>query len=253
VSNVKKSLLVVLALFAFGIVLASADIPENKGNLRYSITVSSFENQANWSGRWSVGDGFTSILTDALQQSGWFIVLGDKEMRGEAMAEQDFAASGRVAGGKKAPQTGRMTPAQLLVKGEITHVQSSTTGGKGGFSFKGISLGGNKDSAEVNITLYVVDSETGQVKASTKLVGTSARKGLAVGYHGSGLGGLTGNMEGFKKDNVGKACEDAVAQGIEFLVQQLENIPWEGSIMMAKNDKVIMHQWKYPAQNSNPH
>jgi len=237
----KRVVLSVLALLTLA-TASLAGIPENKGNLRYSITVSTFKNKAGWRGQWSLGDGFTSILTDALQQSGWFIVLGDKEMRAEAMAEQDFAASGRVAGGKKAPKIGRMTPAQLLVKGEITHVQSSTAGGKGRFSFKGISLGGSKDSAEVNITMYIVDSETGQVVASTKLVGKSGRKGLAVGYHGSKLGGLRGDLAGFKKDNVGKACEDAVGQGLEFLVEQLEDIPWEGSIMMAKGSKIIMNR-----------
>jgi curli biogenesis system outer membrane secretion channel CsgG len=237
----KKLVLSALALLTLA-TICQAGIPDNEGNLRYSITVSTFKNKAGWRGQWSIGDGFASILTDALQQSGWFIVLGDKEMRVEAMAEQDFAASGRVAGGKKAPQIGRMTPAQLLVKGEITHVQSSTTGGKGRFSFKGISLGGSKDSAEVNITMYVVDSETGQVAASTKLVGKSGRKGLSVGYHGSKLGGLRGDLAGFKKDNVGKACEDAVGQGLEFLVEQLEDIPWEGSIMMANGSKIIMNR-----------
>ncbi|MBT3296618.1 MAG: hypothetical protein HN919_15485 [Verrucomicrobia bacterium] len=237
-----KRVILSLAVLAFVSSIASAEIPKNKGNLRYSITVSTFKNKAGWSGQWSIGDGFTTILTDALQQSGWFIVLGDKEMRVEAMKEQDFAASGRAAGGKKAPKIGRMTPAQLLVKGEITHVQSSTTGGKGRFSFKGISLGGSKDSAEVNITMYVVDSETGQVVSSSKLVGKSGRKGLSVGYHGSKLGGLRGDLAGFKKDNVGKACEDAVGQGLEFLVQQLADIPWEGSVMLAKGDKIIMNR-----------
>ena len=53
-------------------------------------------------------------------------------MRGAALDEQDFAASGRTAGGKKAPATGQMTPAQLLVKGAITHVQGDTGGAGGG-------------------------------------------------------------------------------------------------------------------------
>ncbi|NQU41357.1 MAG: hypothetical protein HQ523_15530 [Lentisphaerae bacterium] len=237
-----KKLLLSLILIGLTAAIATADIPENKGNLRYSITVSTFQNKASWSGRWSVGDGFTSILTDALQQSGWFIVLGDAQMRNEAMHEQDFAASGRAAGGKKAPKVGRMTPAQLLVKGEITHVQSSTTGGKGGLSFKGIRLGGSKDSAEVNITMYVVDSETGQVVASSKLVGHSGKKGLSVGYHGSALGGLRGDLAGFQNDNVGKACEDAVVQGLEFLIKQLEEIPWEGTVALATGDKFIMNR-----------
>ncbi len=213
-----------------------------QGNLRYSITVSKFPNEAGWSGKWDIGEGFTTILTDALQQSQKFIVLGDSEMRQEAMAEQDLAASGRMAGGKKTPQVGRMTPAQLLVRGSITHVQDETTGGSGGLSFKGISLGGSKGKAEVNITIYLVDSETGQVKASQKVVGQAGRKGLGVGYHGSALGGLGGNLEGFMNDNVGKACEDAVVQAVEFLTQQLAGIPWEGSVMLANDGKLVINR-----------
>ena len=233
----QKTLLAFCAAGVLGLAAAQAE-----GNLRYSITVSKFPNEAGWSGQWDVGDGFTTIMTDALQQNGKFIVLGDSEMRQEAMAEQDLAASGRMAGGNKAPQVGRMTPAQLLVRGSITHVQDDTTGGSGGLSFKGISLGGSKGKAEVNITIYLVDSETGQVKASQKVVGQAGRRGLGVGYSGSALGGLGGNLEGFKKDNVGKACEDAVVQCVEFLEKQLESIPWEGSIMLAKEDKLVINR-----------
>ena len=213
-----------------------------EGNLRYSITVTKFANEAGWSGRWDVGDGFTTIMTDALQQNGKFIVLGDSEMRQEAMKEQDLAASGRMAGGNKAPQVGRMTPAQLLVRGSITHVQDETTGGSGGLSFRGISVGGSKGKAEVNITIYLVDSETGQVKASQKVVGQAGRRGLSVGYSGSALGGLGGDMAGFRNDNVGKACEDAVVQAVEFLEKQLESIPWEASIMLAGADKLVINR-----------
>lgn len=230
-----------MAMVGAAIVLG-ASWARAEGNLRYSITVSKFENEAGWSGQWDVGDGFTTIMTDALQQNGKFIVLGDAEMRQEAMAEQDLAASGRVAGGQKAPQIGRMTPAQLLVRGSITHVQTETSGGSGGLNFKGISLGGSKGKAEVNITIYLVDSETGQVKASQKVVGIAGRRGLGVGYHGSALGGLGGNLEGFKKDNLGKACEDAVVQCVEFLEKQLESIPWQGSVMLAKEDKLVINR-----------
>ena len=223
-------------------VMAGAVTVQAQGNLRYSITVSKFPNEAGWSGQWDIGDGFTTILTDALQQSGKFIVLGDSEMRKEAMAEQDFAASGRVAGGQKAPKVGRMTPAQLLVRGSITHVQDETSGGRGGISFKGISLGGSGGKAEVNITIYLVDSETGQVKASKKVVGQAGRRGLGVGYHGSALGGLGGDLEGFRKDNVGKACEDAVVEAVEFLSQQLESIPWEGSVMLANESRLVINR-----------
>jgi curli biogenesis system outer membrane secretion channel CsgG len=213
-----------------------------KGNLRYSITVTKFENKAGWSGQWDLGDAWGSIMTDSLQGSGRFIVLGEKDMRGEAMAEQDLVDSGRMAGGNKAPKKGNMTPAQLLVKGEITHVQDSTTGGAAGLGFKGIRLGGSTDKAEINATVYLVDSRTGQVKASTKVVGKAGRKGLGLGYSGSALGGLTGAFDGFKKDNVGKATEDAIAQAVEFLIKQLEGIPWEGSVVSAKDGKIVINR-----------
>ena len=235
--SMAKGLVVFCAAGILGIAAARAE-----GNLRYSITVSKFDNEAGWSGQWNIGDGFETIMTDVLMQNGKFIVLGDADMRKEAMAEQDLAASGRTAGGAKAPQIGRMTPAQLLVRGSITHVQSDTAGGSGGINFKGFRIGGSGSKAEVNITIYLVDSETGQVKASQKVVGQAGRKGVGVGYSGSALGGLGGDMEGFMSDNVGKACEDAVVQCVAFLEKQLESIPWHGSVMLANADKLVINR-----------
>jgi curli biogenesis system outer membrane secretion channel CsgG len=220
----------------------SLDIPKAEGNLRYSITVQEFENKAGWSGQWNLGNAFQELTTHALYESGWFIVLGDKEMRSAAMGEQDFAASGRAAGGKKAPKMGRMTPAQLLLKGAITHVQSDTGSNKGGIGFKGFRVGGSKGSAEINLMIYLVDSETGQVKASKKVVGKSAKRGLSVGYYGSKLGGLTGGMESFKKDNVGKATEHAIAQCVAYCCKQLDDISWEGSVILAKGNRIILNR-----------
>jgi curli biogenesis system outer membrane secretion channel CsgG len=212
-----------------------------KGNLRYSITVSKFENKANWQGQWELGDAWGTVMTDRLQASGKFIVLGEKDMRQEAMGEQDLVASGRTAQGDKAPKIGNMTPAQLLVKGTITHVQT-TSGGAGGLNFRGINVGGAKDSTEITATIYIVDSETGQVKASKEVIGKSAKKGLNLGYSGSALGGLTGDMGGFMNDNMGKATGDAIVQAVEFLEKQLDKIPWEGKIASAKDGKIIINR-----------
>ena len=231
----KKIALFGLVALTTGLVFAEA------GNLRYSVMVNKFENKANWTGRWNLGDAWGTVFTDQLVQSGKFIVLGEADMRGAAIAEQDFAASGRAAGGKKAPKMGRMTPAQLLVKGAITHVQE-TKGAGGGFGFKGITIGANGGSAEINITIYLVDSATGQVKASKSVVGKSGKKGLRLGYHGNALGGLTGNVGGFEKDNMGLAATDACNQALEFLIAQLDSIPWEGSVALAKADKLVINR-----------
>jgi len=210
-----------------------------QGGLRYSVTVTKFDNAAGWSGRFDIGDAWGTVLTDLLNQSGKFIVLGEKDMRQEAMNEQDFAASGRTAGGKKAPVTGQMTPAQLLVKGKITHVQDDTAGGRGGIAIGGIRVGGGGGKGEVNATIYIVDSTTGQVLASKSVVGSAAKRGLGVGYSGAGF---SGDVEGFKNDNVGKAVEAACAEAVKFLSEQLPKIPWTGSVVQVAAWEVYINR-----------
>src|SRR5258708_6992278 len=168
---------------------------EPVGGLRYSITVTKFENKAGWSGRFDIGDAWGTVMTDLLTQTGRFIVLGEKDMRSEALGEQDFAASGRTAGGNKAPVTGQMTPAQLLVKGAITHVQDDTAGGGGGISYGGIHVGGRGGKGEINATIYIVDSTTGQVLASKSVTGVSTQRGLSVGLYRGGFGAEAGGSQ----------------------------------------------------------
>jgi curli biogenesis system outer membrane secretion channel CsgG len=233
-----KSIILVTATAA---ILASvpATAEDATGNLRYSITVTKFENQAGWHGQWSIGDAWDTVLTDMLNQSGRFIVLGETDMRAAALDEQDFAASGRTAGGAKAPVTGQMTPAQILVKGAITHVQGDTGGGTGGVRIKGFKVGGGGGKGEVNATVYLVDSTTGQVIASTNVVGTHKRKGLGVGYNTGSWGAAFG---GHANDNVGLAVQDACAQAVDFLTAQLPNILWSGSVVMVKDGQVYVNR-----------
>lgn len=210
-----------------------------QGGLRYTVGVTQFENRAGWSGHYNIGDAWGTVLTDLLTQSGKFIVLGESDMRGAAMGEQDLAASGRTAGGKKAPVTGQLTPAQLLVKGAITHVEHKAAGAGGGVRVKGIRLGGKKGKAEINVTIYMVDSTTGQVVASKSVVGTAGKKGLSVGYSSGNWGAAFG---GEKNDNVGKAIADACDQAVQWMIGQLANVPWSGSVVMVKSGKVYINR-----------
>ena len=231
-----KKLITIMVLIS---IFFAASAFAQSGNLRYSIMVSKFENRSNWSGQWNLADTFGAVLTDSLQQTGRFIVIAEKDMRREAMAEQDFAESGRTAGGKKAPVKGQMTPAQLLVKGEITHFQASTTGGHGGVRVGGFKIGGSTDTAEINAVVYVVDSTTGQVVASEKVVGQAARTGLDVGFRDRDWGA---DLGGFKKTNVGKAVEQAIDEAVFFISAQLEHIPWEGTVVLVKNGMVYVNR-----------
>jgi len=233
-----KSLVFIITIGMIAAALpAAAD--EATGGLRYSVTVTKFENKAGWHGQWDIGDAWGTVFTDMLNQTGRFIVLGESDMRGAALDEQDFAASGRTAGGAKAPVTGQMTPAQLLVKGAITHVQGDTGGADGGVRIKGFKVGGGGGKGEVNATIYIVDSTTGQVMASKSVVGTHKRKGIGVGYNAGGWGAAFG---GHTNDNVGLAVQDACAVAVDFLIAQLPNIQWRGSVVMTKDGKVYINR-----------
>ncbi len=231
-------------ILACGIILnlalcGAAFAQDATGGLRYSITVTQFENQAGWHGQWDLGNAWGTVLTDMLNQTGHFIVLGEKDMRYEAMAEQDLAASGATAGGSKAPVSGQLTPAQLLVKGAITHVQDNTKGGGGGIRVKGFRVGGGGGQGEVNATIYIVDSTTGQVLASQSVVGKSKKKKADIGYSTGSWGAAFG---GHADDNVGLAVQAACAEAVAFMESQLPNIPWTGSVVMTKGGNVYINR-----------
>jgi curli biogenesis system outer membrane secretion channel CsgG len=233
-----------LALLAAAAVLClpplrAEDNAPAKGGLRYTITVTKFENRSNYGGRYALGDNFGAILTDSLQATGRFIVIAESDMRQAAMGEQDFATSGRTAGGDKAPVTGQMTPAQLLVKGEITNFTDGTEGGGGGFGYGGIHIGGKTSTSEVNAIIYIVDSTTGQVKASKKVVGQIKSSGLSVGLTNQNF---SGDVGGFKKTNVGKAVEAAIDQAVSFCMDQLESLPWTGNVILVKGNQVYFNR-----------
>jgi hypothetical protein len=160
-------------------------------------------------------------------------------MRGESLDEQDFAASGRAAGGGKKVTIGQMTPAQLLIKGDITHFSEDTGGGGGGFNVQGFRVGMKSNSAEINVVMYIVDSSTGQVMASKKCHGKVSKKGLRLGLT---QGGFSGDVGGFKKTNAGRAIEQAVDEGVCFLVSMLDEVPWTGSVILVKGSKVYINR-----------
>jgi curli biogenesis system outer membrane secretion channel CsgG len=209
------------------------------GGLRYTVTVSKFDNKAGWNGRFDVGNAWGTVMTDILNRSGKFIVLGETDMRNAAMREQDLASSGRTAQGSIIPSTGNMTPAQILIRGAITHVQEGTSGGGGAIAIGGFVLGGSKSTAEVNVTMYMVNSTTGQVVASTSVVGKSNSSSTVVGY-GNGDVAVGGGV--YKNDNVGKAITDAVAQGVQWMTQQLPNITWRGNVVMVRDGQIYINR-----------
>lgn len=188
------------------------------GGLRYTISVSKFENRSNWTGQYQLGDAYGAVLTDVLNQSGKYIVLGERDMRDEAASESN----------KKG------TTAQLLVKGVITHVQN--TGGSGGaFNLGGLTIGGAQSTSEINVTMYIVDTETGRIIASKSIVGKSNGGGVILGTSGAIFGT-------HHKDNMGKAVENAIKQAVTWMDQQMPSIKWSGTVVLNNDGNIYINR-----------
>ncbi|MCK5179284.1 MAG: penicillin-binding protein activator LpoB, partial [Candidatus Omnitrophica bacterium] len=130
-------------------------------NLKKTVAVFDFENDSGYRGAVRLGNDFTVQLTDALVQSGKFNVLTRQDLD-IVFAEQDLAASGRMAKSTTAKK-GKAIPAQILIKGKITEFEENTSGGGQGFSIKGISLGTKKSTASIAVIIQLIDSTTGEV------------------------------------------------------------------------------------------
>ena len=101
-----------------------------KTALKKTVAVFKFDNDSGFNSIGELGQDFSIQLSDALVQSGKVIVLSRKELD-VVMAEQDLAASGRFAKSRTA-KTGKIIPAQILIKGQITEfAQNSSGGGQG--------------------------------------------------------------------------------------------------------------------------
>ncbi|MFI5337851.1 MAG: CsgG/HfaB family protein [Opitutales bacterium] len=209
------------------------------GGLRYSIAVVKFENHAKYTGPFALADCWGAVLTDSLQQSGRFIVLGETDMRTAAMGEQDFAKGGRAAVGDKTPVTGAMTPAQLLVKGEITHFQDGTQSSGGNFGIAGVNLGVSGSTAEVNALIYIIDATTGQVVASKQVTGVAKSSGLKVGFSNAKWNGDVGQI---KSTNVGKALSAAIDEAVAFCTAQIPHLHWSGDVILVKDTQVYINR-----------
>src|SRR5882762_2598683 len=58
--------------------------------LKKIVAVATFENKTTWQGQVSIGDGMADQLTDALMQSGQFVVMERQALK-EVITEQDLA------------------------------------------------------------------------------------------------------------------------------------------------------------------
>ena len=180
-----------------------------------------------WSG--TVGRELQDMLIAELASMKTFRVLERKEL-GAVIREQDLGASGRVSKSTRA-KIGKLTGAKYLVAGTVSAFEKHTSGGGGGFSFKGISIGGKRERAYIAVDLKLIEVETGEIYDARTVEATSKSGGLRLGLS---RGGFSGSLGGHKKTPTGKAIRSCIMEIAEYL---------ECSLIKGKDDP-CMEEYK---------
>ena len=200
------------------------------------VAVSRFENRTAFSGQHNLGDGMADQLTDALMQSGQFVVL-ERQTLGDVFEEQDLAQTGRMAKSKSA-RTGKATSAQILVKGTVTEFEEQSGGSGTGVKLPfGLSLGGKKGEAHVGVIVRLIDTTTGQVLDSQRVEGKAKSGGFKLGVD---IGGVGFGTDSFKKTPLGKAMQIAIDNAVAFIAAKLKDVPFQGSVIKASGSDVYI-------------
>ena len=190
------------------------------------VAVADFDNKSGYSGRYDLGSGMAEMLTDALMQSGQFIVL-ERQGLNAVLAEQNLASSGRAAkvGGAK---TGDIKRAQILIQGVVSEYTPTTEAGSQSLNIKGFNLGGDSARAHVAVLIRLFDTTTSEVIASQRVEGSASRGGMDFGFTESKWGF---SQSGEKADPIDKAVQMTIDNAVNHVAQQMARIPWQGKVI----------------------
>jgi len=220
-----------------GSVKTSTTIKENqspkiqKARFRKTIAITRFKNRTTAAGQINLGSGMTDQLTNALVQSGNFVLL-ERESISNVLNEQDFARGNRTQRSTVA-RTGRVVPAQILIKGAITEFQLEESGSGVGLSYSGFSVGNESSQSHVALILTIIDTTSGQVLDSVRLEGKAMGTGYKFGISYMGIG-----VDANKFDNtaLGKSVQIVIDRAVEAIARKLNQIPFEGNIVTTVGD-----------------
>lgn len=202
-----------------------------KAQFRKTIAITRFKNRTTAAGQINLGSGMTDQLTNALVQSDNFVVL-ERESISNVLNEQDFARGNRTQRSTVA-RTGRVVPAQILIKGAITEFQLEESGSGIGLSYQGFSVGNESSQSHVALILTIIDTTSGQVLDSVRLEGKAKGEGYKFGISYMGIG-----IDASKFDNtaLGKSVQMVIDRAVEAIANKLNQIPFEGNIITVVGD-----------------
>lgn len=196
-------------------VLVSCDLPQDQKNI---VAVSRFDVKVRTRG--SMGNGMADMLTNALLNSGCFRVV-DRQTIDDILKEQDFGASGRVDPATAA-NIGKLTGAQLIVKGIVTEFKEVKSGGGIGVRVLGAPVGVARWKAHIGFMIQIINVETGELIISKSVDADRTSTGLIAA---GGAGGVFGVGGFYQSKAMGDALEEAIISATAILADERGSLP----------------------------
>ena len=180
--------------------------------------------------------GLTEILTSVLVKTGRFSVL-ERSALAQLSAEHALAAHTTK---ETAVQAGALLGAQALIVGDVTGFtyHKSSLGGTLTNVVKGLSVAGERVTAEVTLDLRLVDAATGEVIHSAKGSGRAAQTGVAAD--------LVKEDKRYGTDfqtstPLGQASRAAIQNAVVALAVGMPPIRWSGRVVDVREGVVYVN------------
>jgi curli biogenesis system outer membrane secretion channel CsgG len=191
-------------------------------------------------GAWDIGGGLAAQLTTALVESGRFIVVERAELA-SVLREQEMGLQ-KIAARETAAQAGRVTGAQVLVRGSVTEFDQKTAGdgfriGLGRAS-RGAGIGVQSSEGIVGMDIRLIDTTTGQVLQSHRVQEKISASGVAADIN---IRQLTFGGDSFNKTELGQATRQAIEKAVALIVRSIEPVPWTGRVVDVSGSDVYVN------------
>ncbi len=192
-------------------------------------------------------NGIEAIVTDVMNQTGRFRLV-ERQVLNQVLAEQDLAASGRVAKPSGA-RTGNVLGAQFLVQLVVTDYEAKTSGtnsGVGGLVTSRMpvlgGLGLKNSKGRVGMNFRLIDAETSEVIYTKQIESIIKESGLTVGGAAfTGGGAMGGFFSNYAKTPIGQAVIAGINKGVYELIKEIGAAPATGSIIKSEGKKVWLN------------
>jgi curli biogenesis system outer membrane secretion channel CsgG len=254
----RKAIPVLFLFLALGTALPAQEATRHRiAVLDFNYATVMNASQAVFGTNVDIGKGISDMLIDRLVNDGTYRVI-ERNQIDKILNEQNFSNSNR-ADPNTAAKIGHILGVDAVIVGDITQFgrddQSRDIGALAGKWGSGLGLGHvgtHKAKAVVAITARLIDTNTGEILASTTGKGESKRSGTnlfggGAGTGGFGAGGVDMGSSNFAQTIIGEATSEAVtqlAQGLEGDSGRLPTVaaaPISGLIADASTPDIIIN------------